>query len=97
MATRDRFTCRGHGGARVFRDDTGRVRFRDIVRNERLALRPTFGERFDGATDKRSGNEWIDAAVRLHQYTLTGVADRLSLRYQTVGVLAKRPDEECKP
>jgi len=70
---------------------------REIRRDERLALRPTLDELFDGVTDKRSRNEQIHAAVRIHQYKLKEVGDHLGLCYSTISVIAKRMDERLKP
>lgn len=70
---------------------------RQIRRDERLALRPTLEELFDGVTDKPSRNERIHCAVRTHQYRLQEVGDHLGLCYSTISVIAKRMDEARGP
>jgi putative transposase len=67
---------------------------REIRRDERLALRPTLDELFDGVTDRPTRNERIHVAVRTHRYKLKEVGDHLGLCYSTISVIAKRVDNE---
>ena len=69
---------------------------REFCREERLATRPTLEELFVDTTNKTTRNERIYSAVRNHQYKLKEVSDHLGLCYSTIGVIARRVDENNK-
>ena len=66
----------------------------EFNRSTRLIGRPTLARIFSAALDKRSRNECIHQAMRVHEYTLTEIADFTGLHYSTISVIATRVDAE---
>ena len=68
----------------------------EFPRDQRLAARPSLEELFADVPDKRSRDERICQAVRVHEYLLREVAAYTGLHYSTISVIAKREFSNSK-
>ena len=63
-------------------------------RRELLVARPSLDGLFHNVEDKKTRNERIYEAVRIHRYTLRQVGDHVGLLYSTISMIAKREHEK---
>jgi putative transposase len=68
----------------------------DFPQDQRLAMRPSLEQIFQGVTDKATRNDRIYEAIRIHEYTLKEVGSHLGLCWSTISIIAKKVAEARK-